>query len=75
MVISGDVKGEITKILNELIRQGTNLNQIAKAINEGRVSRLKMFEVFETLAECEKSYKNISEVVTKLSIKNITGKR
>lgn len=53
---------EITQIMIELVRQGNNLNQIAKKCNSGSLERVRIFEMAE---EMENLWQQLSALIQK----------
>lgn len=53
---------EITQIMVELVRQGNNLNQIARKCNSGSLERARIFEMAE---EMEKVWQQLNALIQK----------
>lgn len=51
----------LVPMLKELKRQGINLNQIARRLNQGDISKLQVIE--DTLNECRVIYEKLLELV------------
>ncbi len=55
-------RDEISKIMTELVRQGNNLNQIARKCNSGSLERARIFEMAE---EMEKVWQQLNALIHK----------
>lgn len=55
-------RDEISKIMTELVRQGNNLNQIARKCNSGSLERVRIFEMAE---EMENLWQQLSALIQK----------